>query len=368
MPYSCNTWIGVFPGLAVIIFPKLQKPEKGALCMPKRVGKQKHTEASSDCHQHWRGRRRISPAVSARDGESHQSPGPAAAGNRQGERGLWGDNLKAGGRKSPKSRALQSLRTKPTEPVSRVAAARHLRPPRAQPGAARGAGPGRRPQPARGREGGAECPRVRPQPLGRGRREGALPRMPLESGLLRPASRAHHSRPCPARPLLFGRWPEGPAVLALQRRGRGAMPALGHSEKGRLGGRRKSGAERCPRSPGQPVPERSAPAPPPPPPGLPLSSRLASLLRGGRAGAEFGCSSAGHAPSLPGLRADSKLSPAYRLSSLLGARPRPLPSRLRPSPPARLLRLPRVPRFRPADSKRLPAYHRLGVAASLWPR
>lgn len=55
MPYSCNTWIGVFPGLAVIIFPKLQKPEKGVLCMPKQAGKQKHAEASFDCHQApWR--------------------------------------------------------------------------------------------------------------------------------------------------------------------------------------------------------------------------------------------------------------------------------------------------------------------------
>lgn len=78
-----------------------------------------------------------------------------------------------------------------------MAAARHLRPPRAQPEAARGAGPGRRPQTARGREGGAECPRVRPQPRGQELREGALPRMPLESGLPRPASRP--TTPGPAR-------------------------------------------------------------------------------------------------------------------------------------------------------------------------
>lgn len=66
---------------------------------------------------------------------------------------------------------------------------------------------GARPQtPARAPpEGGAECRRVRPQPRGRKRREGALPRMPLERGLSRPASSAHHSRPCPARPRPFGR-------------------------------------------------------------------------------------------------------------------------------------------------------------------
>ena len=39
MPYSCNTWIGVFPGLAVIIFPKLQKSQKAVRCMSKRGGK-----------------------------------------------------------------------------------------------------------------------------------------------------------------------------------------------------------------------------------------------------------------------------------------------------------------------------------------
>lgn len=49
------------------------------------------------------------------------------------------------------------------------------------------------------------------------------------------------------------------------------------AEKGRSGGRRKSGAERRPRSPGQPVPERSAPAvpPPPTPPSLPACVPLA---------------------------------------------------------------------------------------------
>lgn len=110
------------------------------------------------------------------------------------------------------------------------------------------------------------------------------------------------------------------------------MPALGHSEKGRLGGRRKSGAERCPRSPGRPVPKRSAPAPPPPPPQLPLSSRLASLLRRGRAEAESRCSSAGHAPSLPGLRGILQAGPRLPARLSPGRPAPPLLSRLRPFP------------------------------------
>lgn len=48
MPYSCNTWIGVFPGLAVIIFPKLQKPDKAVRCMSKRGEKQKQAAITGD--------------------------------------------------------------------------------------------------------------------------------------------------------------------------------------------------------------------------------------------------------------------------------------------------------------------------------
>lgn len=143
------------------------------------------------------------------------------------------------------------------------------------------------------------------------------------------------------------------------------MPALGHSEKGQLGGRWKSGAERCPHSPGRPVPRRSAPAPPPPP-RLPLSSRLASLLRRGRTEAESRCSSAVHAPSLPGSWPYSKPGPAYRPSGLLGAGPRLSLRDSAPFPVPALLALSGSqpsPRGFPA----LTPHHCLGVAALLRP-
>lgn len=127
MPYSCNTWIGVFPGLAVIIFPKLQKPEKGVLlCMPKQAGKQKHAEASPDCHQ---APRRPGPVLARRTISRTRGGGHRAEAGRVRE--VFKEIIQG--------QVLHPLRTKPTNPKPPEAAYRP-RPPQA----ARGAGPGRR--------------------------------------------------------------------------------------------------------------------------------------------------------------------------------------------------------------------------------
>lgn len=80
---------------------------------------------------------------------------------------------------------LHPPRSQPANPFPSAAAALPLRPA----GAARGHG-GAGPRPACGREGGVERSLVRPpaslQPLGRELREGALPRMLLDSRLPRP--------------------------------------------------------------------------------------------------------------------------------------------------------------------------------------
>lgn len=210
MPYSCNTWIGVFPGLAVIILPKLQKTEKGVLCMPKREGRQKHTEASFDRHQRWRGRRRRSPAASARAGEARQSPGPAAAGPGQGRAGAgrgsedcreitWipAGSIRRGPERGPERTVeLQPLQTKPTNSFRgwrpRATSAHPAHRPRPQEGRGQAADPG----PRTAERAGPSARRSACSRGGDGAGKGLYPECSWEAGSPAPASPAHRSRPC----------------------------------------------------------------------------------------------------------------------------------------------------------------------------
>lgn len=172
--------------------------------------------------------------------------------------------------------------------------------------------------------------------------------MPLESRVVRPRPPSNTPPPPPlaARPPV--RWPEGPTVLALQRRGRGAMPALGHGEgeKGGLGGRKSGGNQRPrplgPRSLREAFQSRRLflpNSPPlflrPPPSMLPSCVPLAGD-KGTGGGRRRGLRAAtpvrvpGHTSLLAGFPTPLQSWPRPPAPSLLSARPRPFPSRSHP--------------------------------------
>lgn len=149
--------------MAVIIFPKLQKPEKGVLCMPKQAGKQKHAEASFDCHQ---APRRPGPMLARRTISRTRSSGHRAEAGRAREvfreiiQGQWNRSAATTRDYAHKSQTTRGCESSPPTP-----------------GRKRG---GARPQISAGAQ------PVRSNREGRERRKGALPRMPLESRLPSP--------------------------------------------------------------------------------------------------------------------------------------------------------------------------------------